>query len=395
MGINITRTNGNLKRVNPTDDAVICMVMSGAAVAGKIALGECKQIYGTAALATLGITAANNPLAYKDIQDFYAKAGEGAELNFVLVSDATSLTNSCDKANEIAKKVIDFTNGRGVILTINKKVPTGYVATITNGLDNDVWTAITKLNEFIADYTAANIPFVAVLPALGYAIANIANVPDRSTLQNDSVAVNSICENNDGLISMGAFAGWLAKHQVHQNAGRVASGMFLNTAYFPDGTAADATAAKNAYAALKNKGILFPVKIGSRSGYYIDDDPTMTALSSDYSSISWNRVINKVHRIAFDTLAEHINDDVDVDKTTGKIDSGIASDWESQVEAAVKQQMINVGNNKMPEISGFKCTVDVNSNINNDEIDLALEVVRKGQSKTINVKLSYATYIGA
>jgi hypothetical protein len=293
----------------------------------------------------------------------------------------------------LAKKLVDFTNGRGVILIVSKKVPSGYTATITTGLDADVWAAITKANELVTAYADENTPLVVVLPALGFAIANIAAVPDRSTLSNDSVAVNAFCETNNGIPSMGIIAGWLAKHQVHQNVGRVASGKISDTAFLPDATAANATAVKNARAALENKGFLFPVKIGARSGYYINDDPTMTAVDSDYSSISWNRVMNKAHRIANDILVERLNDDVDLDEVTGKIDSSVASDWESQVETAIRNQMIKVSGNKTKEISGVKCTVDVNSDIVNDKVDAELSIVRKGQSKIINLKVGYVTSI--
>lgn len=211
----MTRATNQLNRTEPTNDAVVCMVISGAAVSGKIALGEPKQIYGTAALATLGITTSNNALAYKEIKDFYAKAGEGAELNFMLVVDSTSLTNICDKTQELAKKLVDSVNGRGVILIVSRKTPTGYSATITNGLDADVWAAVTKAQELATAYATENTPFVAVLPALGFAMTALSSLPARSTLNNDFVALNAYCETNNGLPSMGIVAGWLAKHQVH------------------------------------------------------------------------------------------------------------------------------------------------------------------------------------
>jgi hypothetical protein len=389
--ININRATGQLGRTQPTEDAVICMVISGAAVAGKIALGTPTQIFGSAALTQYGITASNNPLAFKEIKDFYSKAGEGAEFNFLLVSDATSLATICDKTQEIGKKLIDASNGRAVILMVSRKVPSGYSATITTGLDADVWAAITKANEIIDLYAKENTPLCVCLPGLGFAIATVGNVPNRSTLSNDSVAVNIYCEKNDGLPSMGILAGWLAKHQVHQNIGRVASGKLTDTAFLPDATAANATSVKNARTALENTGLLFPIKVGGKSGYFFNDDPTMTAIDSDYSSISWNRVMNKVHRIGYDILTEKLNDEVDIDPSTGKIDSAVASDWESQVENAIRKQMITPSNNKKTEINGVNCVVDVNSDIVNDKVDASISIVRKGQAKTINVKIGYTT----
>jgi acyl-CoA synthetase (NDP forming) len=55
--------------------------------------------------------------------------------------------------------------------------------------------------------------------------------------------------------------------------------------------------------------------------------------------------------------------------------------------------MIKPSNTKKKEISGIKCVVDVNSDILNDEVDAAITVVRKGQSKTINVSIRYAASV--
>ncbi len=391
MGVNISRAKGQLKITQPTEDAVVCFIFSGAAVAGKIALSEPKQIFGIADLTTLGITEGNNVVAYRDIMDFYAKAGEGAELNFMLVSDATQLANICDKANNIAKKVIEFTEGRGVIFLVNVKKPGGYVATVTNGLDVDVWNAVTKLQELAVSFLDQNIPFVGCLPGLSFLKANIADLPARSTLTNDFVSISLYCEKADSVISMGVLAAWIAKHQVHENIGRVASGRVTETAFYPDGTAVKDMV--NYVTTLNQKGLIFPIKVGSKAGYYFNDDHALTAIISDYSSISWNRTINKAHRLADGILIEKLKDDVDVDQNTGKIESTVASDWESDVENAIRSQMMRASAKKKKEISGVKVTVDPDSDIINSEVDVAINIVRKGQAKEINVTIGYTPTI--
>lgn len=390
MSVNIVRATGQLKRTTPTEDKVVCMVISGAAE-GTVALSDPKQIFSTDDLVTLGITAVNNPLAYQEIIDFYAIAGEGAEFNFMLVVDTTSLTDICDNTKDLGKKLLDFVNGRGVIFMANRKTPVGYVPAITAGLDNDVNTAVTKLNEMAAAYQLQNIPFVACLPALGFDSTTIAALPARSTLSNDYVALNTWCNKADGIVSMGQLAGWTTKHQVHQNIGRVASGKVSDTAFMPD--AVDAKTLKYDWASIALKGLLFPIKIGGKSGYFFNDDPTLTSLSSDYSSWSWNRTINKAQRIAYDVLVEKQNDDVDVDATTGLIESTLVSDWESDVENAIRAQMMAVSSIAQKEISGIKCSIDPASDIVNDKIDASITIVRKGQAKQINVKIGYGVIV--
>jgi hypothetical protein len=279
-------------------------------------------------------------------------------------------------------------NGRAVILIVNKKIAVDYEIDLDNGFDADVWTAAAKLNELAIAYDTQNIPLVCALPGFGFDSATIADIPARDTLELDYVAMNLFCEKNDGLVSMGLFAAWLCNHQVHQNIGRTASGKVSDTAFFPNG--ASWLSLKNSVATLAAKGLIIPAKIGSRSGYYFNDDPTLTAVDSDFSSISWNRVINKAKRIAFDTLVNKLNDDVDVDPNTGKIESTVASDWESDVETAIRAQMMKETGTKKKEISGIKCTVDPDSDIVNDEVDASIEIVRKGQAKIINVTIRYS-----
>ena len=392
MGVNITRAASSLGRTVPSADAVICAVFSGAVVAGTAALLTPYQIFGTAGLTPLGITLANNPVAYQDIIDFYGIAGEGAEFNFMLVDPENQLGTICDIAQPtLAKALLDFTDGRAVVFVVNVKKPNEYEATITNGLDEDVWTAAQKLNAIAVAYQTNNVPFVGILPGLGFTAATLANLTNRSTLAYDNVAINLACAAADGHVSMGILAGVLAKCQVHVNCGAVANGAVTQTAFYPDGSTA--LALKNSAESITTKGYIQFVKRGSKSGYYFNDDPTLTAVSGDYTSISWNRVINKAQRIAYDVLIEKLNGDVDINASTGKVETSVISDWESDVQNAIKKQMMQNTQTVKPEIDGISCTIDANSNIVNDEMDGTIQIVRKGQAKTINVAIGYANTI--
>lgn len=391
MGLNIVRGKGNLNLVVSTDDACIAMVFTGTAVAGKVALLEPKQVYSIDALTDLGITEANNPVAFRDITDFYAKAGEGAELNFMLVSDATLLPDLCNKNNNIATTLLDFTQGRAAVLLINYKPAAGYTVTPQDGLAQDFWSSVENANNLAKEYIDNDIPLVIALPGFGFDKDEVANMPTRQSLTFDNVAANLHCEANDKHVSMGLLAGWIAKHQVHLNIGQVISGKMSNTAYFPDGTTYNIL--KSSIAAIAGKGFIVPTKRGQKAGYFYFDDPTLTATTNVYSSISWNRVINKVHRIASEVLLEKLNADVPLDEATGKIETTIAADWESDVENAVKVAMMKQTATTAKEFSGIKCTVSTDSDIANNEVDATIEVVRNGQSKTINVTIQYSSSI--
>lgn len=390
--VRLPRQNGQLNLTTPSEDAVICYVISGAAVSGKIQLSVPTQIFSADALTDLGITSSNNALAFKEINAFYAIAGDGAELNFMLVANTTSLTNICDKANDIMRKLIDFTDGRAVIVFANKTFPDGYTPTITDGLDADVLTAADKLNEMAAAYDLDdNIPFVGILPGYGFDKDELAALQARTALTNDYVAISLACDDADGIVSLGTLAGWLSKIQVHENIAYVGRGKVSNTGFFPDGTTVKAL--KNSLGAIHDKGFIIYRKVGSKSGYFYNDDPTYTEATSDFSSISWNRVINKAKRLAYDVLIEKLNGDIEINEGTGEVETTILSDWESEVETAIRNSMIKVAATKTKEISGVKCTVDANSDIANNNITGSLEIVRKGQAKNITFSVSYATTI--
>ena len=384
----LPRQNGQLNLTIPSDDACICMVIGG--VSTHLGFHIPKQIFGMAGLTALGITPLIDTLLYNEAAAFYKVAGEGVELNFMLVDAINdSLPFICDKTQAtMGKKLLNFTEGRGVVFLVNTPKHSG---TIANGLDQDVWDALANLNAMAVDYDNDNIPFVGILPGIGFSKDTIAGLPARATLTSDYVAINLACDAGAGVVSMGKLAGWIAKMQVNQNIARVKNGKVSDTGYFPDGTTV--TALKDSLGAIHDKGYIFYRKVGQKSGYFYNDDPTATLATSDYSSISWNRVINKAKRIAAPILLEKLNDDVLLDANTGKIESTVASDWESDVETAIRNSMIKASGTKVAEISGVKCTVSADSDIVNGHIDGLLNIVRNGQAKNITMKIGYATSV--
>ena len=384
--VSLPRQNGQLNLTVPSDDAVILLIIGGGN--DNIDFYEPNQIFGMADLEAFGINPTDDPLIYGEIAAFYDKAGEGAELNFMVVdAEEDSLQTICDKTQAtMAKRLLDFTQGRAVVLLVNTPKHSG---TIVNGLDQDVWAAATNLNAMAVDYDNENIPFVGILPGIGFTKETKANLPVRTTLTNDYVAINLACNTDTHVISMGTLAGWIATLQVNQNIARVKSGKVSDTGFFPDGTSV--MDLKDSLGAIHDKGYIFYRKVGQKSGFFYNDDPTATKPTSDYSSISWNRVINKAKRIAAPILLEKLNDDVEIDSTTGKIESTVASDWESDVETAIRASMMKASGTKVKEISGVKCTVSVDSDIANGNIDGTLNIVRNGQAKNIAIKIGYTT----
>lgn len=397
--VNITRSNGNLNRTKSTTDNAFAMLMSGAAVAGKIALNEAKFITGTDDLTTLGITSVNNALAFAEITKFYSIVGNGVGLWIMLYSNATLMAAVCDKDTGIVRNLIDSGEGAVRGLFVNKTLPGGYAVSLTEGLDDDVWNTVTKLQALCEFYDGKNMPLFSVLPGFGFTVAGAGALRDLNTMTKNMVSICLGSDDASGKPAIATMAGWLAKtsaqaigtpvNKYWQNIGRVASGSVLDAAWFIDGTPANDKSVQNLLDTIHDRRYIYFRKFNGKSGFFFNDDPCVTSKADDYSSISWNRVINKAKLIAYNTLIEKLNDDVDTDPETGGISKSLASDWESDVERDIKNEMIKKG-----AITGVKCFIDPDQvNLETDEVNVTLEIVRKGQAKTINVKIGFAASV--
>lgn len=379
----INRTNGQLGRVQPTIDNVFGFAISGVAVAGKIALLQPKLVTSIQDLTTLGLVDSTNPLAVHVLTKFYEKVAAGTECYLILYSDATMLADVCDKNTGAVKTVVDFGEGRIRGVFIHKKMPAGYTATITTGLDADVLAAQTKLQAFCEEQGAANNPLFAVVPGFGFVKANVATLLDQSTNTANQVGILLAADKSDGTAAIGTLAGWLAKNRVHQNVGRVASGAVLNLGYFVDGSLAKDL--KTSWGILHDKRYIFFRQYNQKSGYFFNDDPTTCPVSNDFSSISWNRIINKAHVLAYGVMVDRLNDDVATSEVTGGISPSVCSDWEGAVENAIQTAMVNEG-----ECSAVEAFVDPNQDVvATDNVAVELAIVRNGQAKRITMNIGY------
>ena len=111
--VNITLGNGNIGAVTLSDDGIAGLILTGTAVSSTLELNKVYVIASTADLKKLGLTAENNPLAYKEVLGFYESAGDGAELHLLVVDAAKTLTEICSmEAGSPLKTLIDSAAGR-------------------------------------------------------------------------------------------------------------------------------------------------------------------------------------------------------------------------------------------------------------------------------------------
>lgn len=382
--ITINHLDGQLGRVATSEDGIAGLVLSGVSTA-ELGLLEPVLFQSTEDLAARMIVPEDNPLAHREIVQFYAKAGEGSKLWVILMADTTELV---DAASTVAKTLLDAAEGQIRILGINRMVPSDYEGTITSGMFEDVTAAIEELNTLALTYRAAHKPFRALLPHLGFDTADFSTLLDLRSLSADNVAIVSWLPeepvvDTSFVPAIGHTLGKLASIPVNQNLGRVKSGdEGVKNPQLYDLSSALIIGQESRWQALHAKGYIFLRKHFGLPGWFFNDDSTATSATSDYSGLSRARTIDKAHRIAYISMAEELLDDIDID-SSGKIPPAMTGYYQSRVESRIRTQMAG-------EISDVTAYVDPNQDVlATDSIGMRLRVLPKGQVKYITIDLSF------
>lgn len=380
--VNITLGNGNLGRSAATDDGVAALLLTGAAVSGKLELNKHYQLSGTADLVALGATVDNNPLVYKEVTAFYEQTGDGAELHLLVVAEATTLTQMCDSAADSPlRKLIDASGGRVRLVGVNKIPPTEYEADTTQGIDKDAITAAEKAQAVIESYAAGKVnPFRMLMPAPAFDAEVDSLFKPRESSTN---AVCYVLASDDAVkhtAAIGRVLGRAASLSVHQSIGRVRSGSIGTDMYLTDGQSyIDADGLADS---LHDAGYIIPVAYPRKNGAYLNGDPAAAPVTDDYAQLRYGRTVDKARIIVYDTLIDEILDDVDTD-SAGDLSAGQRTSYEGMIENAVLTQMNG-------EITSFAVSIPEGQNILTSEtIRVVCRIQPKGVVETFEVTLEF------
>lgn len=380
--VNITLGNGNLGRSAATDDGVAALLLTGAAVSGKLELNKHYQLSGTADMVSLGATADNNPLVYKEVTAFYEQTGDGAELHLLVVAEATTLTQMCDSAADSPlRKLIDASGGRVRLVGVNKIPPTEYEADTTQGIDKDAITAAEKAQAVIESYAAGKVnPFRMLMPAPAFDAEVDSLFKPRESSTN---AVCYVLASDDAVkhtAAIGRVLGRAASLSVHQSIGRVRSGSIGTEMYLTDGQSyIDADGLADS---LHDAGYIIPVAYPRKNGAYLNGDPAAAPVTDDYAQLRYGRTVDKARIIVYDTLIDEILDDVDTD-SDGDLSAGQRTSYEGMIENAVLTQMNG-------EITSFAVSIPEGQNILTSEtIRVVCRIQPKGVVETFEVTLEF------
>ncbi len=380
----ITLANGALGRVTATDDGVAGLILTGAAVEGKMELNKVYSFSSTRDLKNYGITEENNPLVYKDVTAFYDQAGDGAELYLLVVSTATTLVQICDVADESPlRKLIDSARGRIRLVGINRLPPPEYVADTENtGIDNDAVLAASSAQNVAMDYEDRVNPVRILMPALLWDGSREKLFKPREASFNRTGFVLAADKKigQTMSIAIGEVLGRAANVSVHVSIARVKDGAISSSGFMSDGRTPEE--ASGLYNTLNDAGYIFYRTFVGKNGYYLNDDHLAAPLSDDYSSLSYGRVIDKAIIQTYVTYINEIGDNVQV-ADDGTLPQGLCKYFETRIENAVANAM-------QEEISSFTAFIDPKQNIlSSSRMDVSCKIVPKGILREINVILGF------
>lgn len=186
--VKISKGKVGANRTN-NDRRVSGLIVSSPVVA-ELAFKKAVKLYGLYDAEQYGITAefdeANNVNVYRHIREFYRMAGEGVELNFMIVAQAETLTSIVeDLAGDMAKLLLveaDFKT-RQLAVAINPIVTEENPIVYLDGLPTDVVNAIPKAQGLAMWAYEQFMPCQIFLE--GYSLNALASVvPDLRAIEN-------------------------------------------------------------------------------------------------------------------------------------------------------------------------------------------------------------------
>jgi len=391
--VKIIFENGLLGSSSPMDDGVCGFVVTGVAVANKLELNQPYLITKYDALEGFGVTSATadaNANLYKAVKEFYDIAPQGSKLYFMCVAPTVKVSDMVDKTQAFGKKLIEFSNGAIRFLFCFKKDTSPYTPTILDGLDSDVYLAMTKA-QLLGEY-AADVRFAPCMVFLEGRHFNGTPANLRDLHQGDQnrvgILIGDTVSDSKGA-TLGTLAGTLANIPVQRSIARVRSGALPIAELFVGNRRVEDTDVE----VISDRGFITFRTFVSKSGYYFTDDKLATKATDDYALIPRRRVIDKAFRVAYITLLEELNEEMPVDDE-GRIPAPVAKSIQNNVERAIMNNMTayrNLGNDPSnPNDTGVQCYIDTNQNVvATSKLDVRLRVKPYAYPKYIDCYLGF------
>lgn len=387
MAINITLANGQLGGTQQIADGVFGLVMTGSPDAGGYVLGTPLLITGMADLAVAGMSVGSNPLAIKQISEFYLEAGEGASLYVMLVANTIAIDSMCVNSNTNGvSKLLNYANGKIKVLGVMTDDTVVTVGGTTSGMNDAVVTAVENLQDTATTWAAAQKPFRGIVAGTSYQVGMAGTLPDFT----DGGPFNRVCVligdtdltySNLGA-ALGLVLGRLSTLPVMRKLSRVKTGAMKNTAAYLGANALESDAGEAV--TIANKAYITWTSYPNLLGYYMSGDPTGTPATDDYHFLARGRIVDKAQVLTYGVFVQEVDDEVPVNGD-GTIDSGFATHLQNQMVQTLNTAMASQG-----EISAAYCYINPAQNIlATGQLNVVVKVTPPGYASDIEIVLGF------
>jgi hypothetical protein len=391
--VTINQSNGALAGVLALDDGIAALVVTGPAPAGYTH-GDQLVLNSLDDAEAEGFDSAydtdNSVVVYEHIKDFFAYAGNGAELHFVCFADTVTIDTLVDRTEDYAKKLLKDKAGRINLLAVAVNPEAGYTPTFTNGIDANVEVAITNAQALAEEESGLQRPVQIIIEGRGFqgdptAVADLrANAANRVSVALLAKPTVSALSEGTNYAAVGVVLGKLAGIPVQRNIGRRKDGPLAGSWGLSGNVSVD-NLSDSGRDTLHDKGYIFAYNEPAAGGYVINDDPVCAPITDDYAFIARGRVMDKVQRIVYEVYVNELNDEVDINPENGRMEISTIK----RFQALAQQQLDNIMS-AGEEISGAFVSIDPTQDvITTNTIQVQVEIVPKGYAKAIVATLSY------
>lgn len=346
--VNITEQNGQTGAVEASADHIYGLVLSSAVAPTGLALSTPKHVNSLAEIVALGITAAfdttNATDCYQQLSDFYAEAGDGIDLWFMIIPKTVLLETACDKTQDIVKKLLNAADGSITLWGINRTPDGAYAPTYANAIDPDVTAAIAKAQALCEEFRdTEKSPCRAIIGGREFQTADgIGGLADLTQRSDNRVQICLWSKYSSGNPSVGFLLGRYANRPIQRKVSRVKDGdLGIAQGYLTDGSTVETF--KSAWQALANKGYVFVRKFKRKTGYFISTDKMACSTADDYADMTNGLVMDKLYRVVYDTYVDELEDDLELD-VNGYIAPEVAKDIQNTLERALRANLVDTGN---------------------------------------------------
>lgn len=376
-GVNITFGNGNIPVPVATTENVVGLVIGDAGTGLSIGTNYLFQSWAQA----VASGADNNTPAGQFIEHFFRETAIG----ILHVRTADQAVGYEDLVAVELPILLQAAQNKISTAFVLFNPPSGYTATILDGMDSTVYDAMNAAQGVATDRLVTHYSaFTVYLQAYGIATPSALRDLKLGTQNRVGVIVA------DGYAVAGAIAGRIAISPVQRKISRVKDGaLAVKESFILAVPTEDVDVLL--LDELHDKHYTILRTIFEKTGYYVAQD--WLASNDDYLQLTRRRSIDKAYRIALKTLTEELNDEVPI-TGAGEIVPTYVKWLQGKVVQAIATGMTAKGELSAdptdPKDQGVKFNIPTGQNIvTQNTLAATLSVRPFGYNAYINVDLGF------